>query len=67
VLGGGLVALAPLAPAPPPALLLLDDGAGPASYRIVECSSERRSNMRTLPSAPTDAKMSREAGDQATS
>lgn len=44
------------------------EGAGPvASYRIVECSSERRSNMRTEPSAPTEAKTSREEGDQATS
>lgn len=38
-----------------------------ASYRIVECSSARRSNMRTEPSAPTEAKTSRVAGDQATS
>lgn len=38
-----------------------------ASYRIVECSSDRRSNNRTEPSAPTEVKTSREEGDQATS
>lgn len=27
------------------------------SKRIVECSNPRRSNTRTLPSAPTDVKM----------
>lgn len=42
-------------------------GGAVASYKMVECSSDRRSNMRTEPSAPTEAKTSREAGDQATS
>jgi hypothetical protein len=34
---------------------------------MVECSRERRSNIRTEPSAPTEAKTSRDCGDQATS
>ena len=41
-------------------------GAG-VSYRIVECSSERRSNARSEPSAPTDTKMSVDPGSHATS
>jgi hypothetical protein len=32
------------------------------SYKIVECSSVRRSNARSDPSAPTDTKISAERG-----
>lgn len=38
-----------------------------ASYRIVECSNERRSNNRKLPSAPTEVNTSVELGSHATS
>ncbi len=41
-------------------------GAG-VSYRIIECSSERRSNARSERSAPTETKMSTEPGSHATS
>lgn len=41
-------------------------GAG-VSYKIVECSKLRRSNARRLPSAPTETKMSVDAGSHATS
>jgi hypothetical protein len=34
---------------------------------MVECSSERRSNARSDPSAPTDTKTSVDVGSQATS
>ena len=44
-----------------------DDGGAEASKRMVECSSERTSNMRTDPSAPTEANTSRDDGDHATS
>ena len=40
---------------------------GGVSYRMVLCSSERRSKARKDPSAPTDTKMSVEPGNQATS
>lgn len=48
------------------------DGMGPpfgagVSYRMVECSSERRSKARREPSAPTETKMSVDPGSQATS
>jgi hypothetical protein len=41
-------------------------GAG-VSYRMVECSSERRSKARSEPSAPTETKISLLPGSQATS
>lgn len=49
-----------------------EDGAGAflgagVSYKMVECSSERRSKARNEPSAPTDTKMSVEPGSHATS
>lgn len=49
--------------------LCCDDatGGGGDSKRIVEWSKLRKSNVRTLPSAPTDAKTSLEAEDQQTS
>lgn len=34
------------------------------SYNIVECSSCRRSNARSEPSAPTETKMSEDSGSQ---
>lgn len=66
----------PLEPPPPPDPELVvvvveevagTEGLGAASYKIVECSNDRRSNILTLPSAPTEAKISRWAGDHATS
>lgn len=49
-----------------------DDGGGAffgvgVSYKMVECSNERRSKARKEPSAPTDTKISVEVGSHATS
>ena len=41
-------------------------GAG-VSYKMVECSSERKSNARNDPSAPTETNISVESGSHATS
>lgn len=66
--GGVAVAEGGLVDDEPPLCFEEDEEiAGAASYRIVECSSDRKSNIRTLPSAPTEAKISGDCGDHSTS